>query len=461
MLTPKAVIYARYSSRAQTECSIEGQLADCHAYAEREELSVVHEYIDRAKSGRFDDRPAFLEMIADAAKKQFQYVIVWKLDRFARNRYDSAIYKHKLKQYGVKVLSAMESIGDNPESIILESVLEASAEYFSIDLAKKIKRGIRTAANNGTYIGGIVPFGYTVKDRKLVRDDHDAPYVKQIFEMYASGVPCSQIAEHLNKIGLRTRTGKPWCENSFNHILWNRKYIGEFVYGGHTVKGGCEALVSNELFEQVAQRRKVLCRAPATGNTKDVEYQLLGKAFCGLCGARLGAECGRGKLGTVYHYYTCGAKKKNRALCNKLNEKKDFLEWYVCEQTVEYVLTPKRIEYIAELVVAQYDKEFGSNQIAELEKQLNAIEAELENAIQNSIRTTSAPLRDSFIKRAELLTEQKGEIEIDIAKLRVASRVRFTVPEIVAYMKSICTGDPLDPKFREKLIDTFINSVYV
>ena len=144
-----AVIYARFSSHAQNEQSIEGQLRDCHAFAEREGLTVVGEYIDRAISGKSDDRPDFQRMIADAKKRAFQFVIVWKLDRFARNRYDSAIYKHKLKQCGVKVLSAMENIGDNPESIILEAVLEASAEYYSVDLSQKIKRGRHESAVKG------------------------------------------------------------------------------------------------------------------------------------------------------------------------------------------------------------------------------------------------------------------------------------------------------------------------
>ena len=96
------------------------------------DFTIVGEYIDRAISGKTDDRPDFQRMVSDSRKRAFQYVIVYKLDRFARNRYDSAVYKHKLKQNGVKVVSAMENIGDNPESIILEAVLEASAEYYSL-----------------------------------------------------------------------------------------------------------------------------------------------------------------------------------------------------------------------------------------------------------------------------------------------------------------------------------------
>ena len=141
-----AVIYARYSSDKQTEQSIEGQLRECHEFAKKRGYVVIDEYIDRAMTGRSDDRPQFLQMVADASKKQFQYIIVWKLDRFARNRYDSAIYKHRLKQHGVRVLSAMEGISDAPESIILEAVLEATAEYYSENLSQNVRRGMRERA---------------------------------------------------------------------------------------------------------------------------------------------------------------------------------------------------------------------------------------------------------------------------------------------------------------------------
>lgn len=145
-----AVIYARYSSHGQTEQSIEGQLRDNYAWAKQQGVIVVGEYIDRALTGTKDQRPDFQRMIADAAKKQFELVIVWKLDRFARNRYDSAIYKAKLKKYGVKVVSVKENITDSPEGIILEGLLESMAEYYSANLSQNVRRGLRRASRRGT-----------------------------------------------------------------------------------------------------------------------------------------------------------------------------------------------------------------------------------------------------------------------------------------------------------------------
>ena len=157
-----AVIYARYSSDSQREASIEGQLRDCKDYAEKNGITVVGTYIDRAYSAKTDDRPDFQRMIRDSDKKLFDIVLVWKLDRFARNRYDSARYKTQLKKNGVKLMSATEIISDGPEGIILESVLEGYAEYYSADLSEKVIRGMTKNARKGKFTGGAIPFGYII-----------------------------------------------------------------------------------------------------------------------------------------------------------------------------------------------------------------------------------------------------------------------------------------------------------
>lgn len=161
-----AVIYARFSSHAQNEQSIEGQLAECRAFAERNNLRIVREYIDRALTGTTDKRPDFLQMIEDSKRKGFQFVIVYQLDRFARNRYDSATYKAKLKKNGVRVLSAKENITDDASGILIEGVLESMAEYYSAELSQKIKRGIAISASKCKYFGGSVPLGYKVENKR-------------------------------------------------------------------------------------------------------------------------------------------------------------------------------------------------------------------------------------------------------------------------------------------------------
>ena len=189
----KAVIYARYSSDSQREESIEGQIRECTEYAERNNITLLASYIDRALSARTADRPEFQRMIRDSEKGLFDTVLVWKLDRFSRDRYDSAHYKHILKKNGVKVVSAMENISEGPEGIILESMLEGMAEYYSANLSQNGKRGQRESMAKGTFLGGPVPFGYRVQDKKLVVDDKTAPVIRYIFEQYAQGVPKKEI----------------------------------------------------------------------------------------------------------------------------------------------------------------------------------------------------------------------------------------------------------------------------
>ena len=163
----RAVIYARYSSDNQREESIEGQLRDCNEYAKYNDIEIVGTYIDRAFSAKTDDRPDFQRMIADSGKKLFDLVLVWKLDRFARNRYDSAFYRYNLKKNKVKLVSVKENISDGPESIILESMIEGIAEYYSANLSQNVKRGFRENALKGKWNGGAVPIGYKIVDHKL------------------------------------------------------------------------------------------------------------------------------------------------------------------------------------------------------------------------------------------------------------------------------------------------------
>ena len=200
----KAVIYARYSSDSQREESIEGQIRECTEYAERNGITVLRSYIDRALSARTADRPEFQRMIADSSRKLFDVVLIWKLDRFSRDRYDSAHYKRILKKNGVKVVSAKENISDGPEGIILESMLEGYAEYYSAELSEKIQRGQKDNALKCKNNGGNTPLGYVVgSDGILAIDPLTAPLVTEIFTRYDSGESISEITKSFNDRGLK------------------------------------------------------------------------------------------------------------------------------------------------------------------------------------------------------------------------------------------------------------------
>ena len=453
-----AVIYARYSSYGQNEQSIEGQLHDCRAYAEREGYAIVGEYIDRARTARSDDRPDFQRMVRDAERRQFQAVIVWKLDRFARNRYDSAIYKARLKRCGVRVLSAMENIQDSPEGIILEGMLESMAEYYSANLSANVRRGQRESITKGRFTGGVVPYGYTAKDGRLLLNERTAPIIRGVFERYAAGVPMRRILDDLSALGVKSATGLPLGYSSFIRCLKNPVYIGKLMRKGQEVVGCADPLVDEATFNKAQAQLRAVARAPAAAKAK-VMYQLQGKAFCGICGANMVGESGRGCAGITYHYYSCAARKKNAA-CSKANEKKGFIEWYVVEQTLLYVLSPARLDQIARAVVAEYDKDFNDTAVAELERAVKRADADLNRLVDSLLEVPKAACARIY-EKMESLEARKAEMETDLARLRIANGIRFTPAEVTAWLRQFCKGDPLDDAFRLRVIDTFINSVYL
>lgn len=263
----KAVIYARYSSDNQREESIEGQIRECMEFAKRNGMTVVDTYIDRALSAKTDNRPNFQKMIKDSSKQLFKYIIVWKLDRFSRDRYDSAHYKHLLKKNGVRVLSARETIAEGSEGILLEAVLECYAEYFSADLSEKVLRGMTENALKCMNNGSGTPLGYYVDDEQHLQiDEKKSPFVREIFQRFADGETTKSIIADMNARGAsitvkvkKSRDGRKFYErpltyNTVRRMLSNRKYIGEYRFRDIVIPNGVPAIIEQELFDKVQKR---------------------------------------------------------------------------------------------------------------------------------------------------------------------------------------------------------------
>ena len=313
----EVVIYARYSSHNQNEQSIEGQLEVCRSYAKSNNYTIIHEYIDRAQSGTSDDRPEFLKMIADSSKKTFKGVLVYQLDRFARNRYDSAVYKRTLKKNGVRVFSARESINDDASGILMESVLEGMAEYYSAELGQKVKRGMKINAENCYYNGGTIPLGFKlvdvdsnitdalgriVKKKKFAIDEDSAPVVKKIFEMYTEGYLMADIIRYLNSKNIKTATGGEFNKNSIRNILLNKRYIGIYTYNGEDTMDGIPRIIDDDTFYKVQEMMVKNKKAPARARAK-TEYLLTTKLFCGHCKDMMTGYSGTSKTGKLHNYY--------------------------------------------------------------------------------------------------------------------------------------------------------------
>ena len=352
-----AVIYARYSSDSQREESIEGQLRECWEYAERNNMTIVGTYIDRALSAKTADRPEFQRMIKDSAKELFEIVLVWKLDRFSRDRYDSAHYKRILKKNGVKVVSVKENISDGPEGIILESMLEGYAEYYSADLSEKVVRGMTDNALKCKFNGGMMPIGYVIDaEQHFQIDPLTAPFVLEAFKRYDGGATMKEVRDALNAKGVTNQRGGELTFNSIQHMLNNRRYMGEFSYRDMVIPDGIPAIVPKELFDRVQEKLAKNKKAPARHKAED-DYLLTTKLFCGYCGAYLCGESGTSRTGKVHHYYKCVSVKKKRTECHKKPVRKEWIEDLVVSETMKMVMDDKAIEAIVSMLMDLQDRD--------------------------------------------------------------------------------------------------------
>ena len=451
----KAVIYARYSSDSQREESIEGQLRECTEYAERNGITVLRSYIDRALSARTADRPEFQNMIKDSERKLFDVVLIWKLDRFSRDRYDSAHYKRILKKNGVKVISVKENISDGPEGIILESMLEGYAEYYSAELSEKIQRGQKENALKCKNNGGNTPLGYVVgTDGVLAVDPLTAPLVTEIFTRYDSDESISEITASLNGRGLKTKKGKAFKIGGVSLILKNRKYIGEYQYGSVIIPKGIPAIIDDDLFDRVQRRMAFNKKAPAKAKATE-EYLLTTKLFCGTCERLMAGESGTSSTkGVKHYYYKCGGAKRKLG-CKRKSVRKHWIERAAVLVTVQRVLRDEEISRIAEAIVALQEKEDTS--LPAMRQQLTGCEKAIDNmlnAIQMGVLTASTK------ERLEKLEMQREDLKLSILQAQMA-RPRYTKEQVVSWISRFKYGNVDDPQYQKQIIDTFINSIYV
>ena len=452
------VLYMRYSSDRQTEQSIEGQERVCMEFCKREGYTVVEKYIDRATSAFKDTekRHEFNRMIKDSDRRAWEAVIVYKLDRFARNRYDAATFKAKLKKNGVRVISATENISDSPEGVILEAVLEGMAEFYSKELSQKITRGMRESAYKTNSVGGSVPLGYKIQGKKYVIDEPAAEIVREAFKRYAEGETVTEICELFNKKGYRTSRGGKFNKNSFHCMFRNERYIGIYTYQDIRIEGGIPAIVDREMFSKVQKMMKQSSKAPARKKAT-VDYMLAQKLFCGHCGSVMVGECGRSATGRTYYYYSCGNRKKNGS-CNKKPLKKDWIEHEVARAAVS-LLSPAKIEELADMAIAQNRKDIAADKKSPpLKAEVKDIEKRIKNLFRLVEEGADSP---ALAQRLSDLEAQKKDCEQRIAEAQ--SEYIILEKEHVIWWLSKFAGlnDPDDPESRKSIIDLLVNSVTV
>ena len=463
--TRRAVIYARYSSHSQRDVSIDQQLKACQQFAKRQDIEIVKIYDDRATTGTNDSRPGFQKMMKDAAKSQWDYVIVYTLDRFSRNRYDSAVNKRTLKNYGIKVLSAMENISDDPTGILMESMLEGLAEYYSAELSRKIKRGMDDNASK-CMCNGHIPYGYKRgEDGRFAIDELEAAVVQEIYSKIRDGVKISEIIHDLNSRGLQTKKKMPWSRSSFNTLLSNERYTGVYIYGDVRIPGGMPRIIDSDLFESVQvilgtkkNPRKVQTPGiPQRRRQENGTYYLTGKLFCGNCQSPMIGISGHSKNGPMYYYYTCKGKREKSG-CDKKNVNRDHIEMFIATALKETMLTDKAIRKLADAAVAYQEKKAPSAELETIRIRLD----EARKSIKNIVAAIEAGIFSAATQaRLTELEAKERQLAAQLSMLQEDMADRITREEIIATLELFKDGDLQDVDFREALIDTFLVAAYV
>ena len=467
----RAVAYARFSSNNQREESIDAQLRAIQDYCERYDIKLVGIYTDEAQSGKTDNRDDFKIMVDDIlrGKTDIDAVLVHKFNRFARNKYDSALYKKRLRDIDIKVISVTQPIDDSPEGRILESLIEAMDEYYSENLALEVKKGLLENALQGKHTGGKKLLGLSVDSEGYYYPDENAPIVQRIFKEYAEGVPKAKIVDRLNREGYRNQFGRPFNTRTILDMLQNEKYIGTYVYN-HTqtqtirLEGVIkDPIIDTRLWNEVQKVRQTTNKP----KHRKRKYLLTGKLRCGVCGF---TYCGSGakksrKNGDTYSaYYKCAGKTKNKNGCTNPSLNKEYYEKLIIDTITDTVLTDNAIEEIAVKVVNQLEVDKKSPQVptAKLKKQLDNVKDKLSRLMD--LYLDGDMDRKALDEKNKTLKAEKNRLEEQIEKNEYLEQAnKFDVEKIKAVLIEFRNEIKTNPdiEYSQAIYNTFVDSITV
>lgn len=448
-----AVIYARYSSSNQREESIEGQIRICTEYAKKKGYKITNQYIDRAMTGKNDNRPAFRQMLNDSDKGMFDVLLVYKTDRFARNRYDSAIHKTRLKKNKVQIEYAAEQIPNDSTAVLIEGFLENLAEYYSVNLSENTKRGKYENALKKKSNGGVTPIGYKRIDRSLVVDETKAPVVQFAFQSYIDGISYANIIKKA-----RERYGIKLSMSGLKLILQNEVYTGKYIYNtydGETFiyEDNHEAIVSRETYEKAKEKRLANKRSPNAGKGKR-KYALSGLIKCGECGGHIIVSHSYKNGEPAFFRLYCLNRKEHKN-CNNPTRKMEIIENAVIEAIKNKILDRKTIKTLAEKACS-LQEDNSLDKLKELQTELKNIQKSKNNIIAAIEQGIITPTTKDRLQELEHL---ESDLQVKIATEKKSENKNLTAPEIEKFLKKYCSGNMQDETFRFELTHTFVKEI--
>ena len=476
----RVAAYARFSSDNQRVESIDAQLRAINQYCEEKEYFLVKTYTDEAISGTSDQRDSFLEMVKDAERGLFDIVIVHKLDRFARNRYDSAIYRKKLQDNNVRLVSVLENIDeDNPENIILLSVLEGMNEYYSKNLAREVRKGPKENALKGIHNGGIPPLGFDVdkESRKLVINEVEAEAVRIIFDMYCRKYGYDLIAKELNSKGFKTKTGKDFTRNSIAEILRNEKYIGRYVFNKRLSKKS-----GNRKYKDAKDIVRIENAFPAiismqTWNKKEEilktrlkprrhcsrHFILTGKIVCECCGGNyVGSSTWSGRNKKKYYQYESINRKRKVNNCKNKVIRAELLEEYVIQKLKENILNDSVIDTIAAsmLEIVSNKSKNSSKTLSELTEKRKKLQSRIDKLLD--LYLDGGMSKSALESKTSSMQQELENISIRINEYQ-SNQLRVPAIENIKKYLHNMKKDLIneDSEIKQSVIDTFVEKIII
>ena len=451
----KCVAYLRYSSAKQNSKSFDHQTEEIVKYCQKKGLLLIKIFYEKACTGKKDNRPAFLEMIAEAkAHPEWQVVLVFDLSRFARNEEDSNHYKTLIRDLGIAVISVTEPCTEEDPGGFMEAALDKLNAYDSLKKGVVSYDSLKIKSRECKHCGGKPPLGYDVDKETglLVINESESELVKTIFNMYSVGYSYSKMAEYLNNIGAKTKAGNMFTLNSFHDILTQEKYVGTFSWGKHprngynssdtqtVVENGCPAIISRKLFDEAQERISNSSCGNRTSKSQK-HYMLNGLRIlkCGVCGKYLVGKSYSSR-GYKYVKYACPCRScKNKAI------NVDELDNCVADILVEKFFLSQDREVLNALISSFQDQRL----LKIYENKLRGLKMKENNLIE---LITEVPSEAAMNKLA-VLNKEKAVIEEKIAEQQVSlpsipskSNEKGTAKFCKAIREELISSDALDVK---------------
>ncbi len=454
----RGVIYARYSCDKQTENSTKAQIRECTDWANKNNIEIINIYKDEAISGRTDRRPAFQQMISDAQRDMFDCIVVWKGDRFSRSRADAAKYKTMLKKLDIRVLSVTEPNIEGPQQILMDGINEAFAEYYSVELAAKIRRGQDQNMLDGKWNGGSVPFGYDhdPKTQKCSINEHDAEIVREVFRMYTQEFKSANaIAIELQNRGVLGKRGKIISKAGVYHMLTHEDYTGVYHWKQWALRDIFPRIIDDETFKKAQELLKKNARTRGKKKVA-IEYFLSSRLYCGKCGAMMVGRSGRGGHNKKkYYYYSC-KNFKNKGTCDLHDIPKELVESAVISLIRDRILLdPEKREFFIQEIIRHTNEE--NPEIPSMTKELEDTNKKLRNLLALLEEVDDI---DEVKDRIKYLKEKRDGLKLQLQRAKSQAGT-FDRDQLESFFNHLAKCPFTKPEDKRFLIKTFLYAAYV